>query len=203
MPFFTSPVIHTRHQDGFHEIDHRQWFAPKIDIAFDRLVPNGEPGTLVWLDPTLANTGLDHKTYAELRAVNDYVLFYTELSVCVDYLISRRNRWGYFILILSNLRIPDVAPLFDLVDGVLIIESDQKPSESSNTSYSHPKITGTYENHGSMLTALKQIVADTEQHIFQHLGNNGIRTFDREGKALRNLETEIGPFLWCHVFKSQ
>ena len=167
------------------------------------MVPNREPGTLVWLDPTLGQTGLNKKIYVELRAVNDYVLFYTQISVCTDYLMSHRNRWGYLILILSNIRIIDVVHVFDSVDGILLIESGQQDIESSDIFHSYPKISGTFENQESMLPALKRIVGDTERYIFQHLSNNGLRTFDREGKGLRNLETEIGPFLWCHVFKSQ
>jgi hypothetical protein len=89
-----------------------------INMAHDPLLDttgeNKESITLLWFDPNIGSHQDTEKTKEQLRQINDYVKFYTDLELCVTYiqsiksekifLITSGKRASYILPRISNLR---------------------------------------------------------------------------------------------------
>jgi len=65
----------------------------------------------------------------------------------------------------------------------------------------HLKIAGSFKKYHSMMIKLQEMTIKIKHQLAQQ-SEDIFRRFDRIERALRDLRSELAPFLWCLVFKS-
>ena len=53
-----------------------------------------------------------------------------------------------------------------------------------------------------MMIKLQQVINNIEYQIVEQV-EDIFNIFDRKQRVLRDLHAELGPFLWCQIFKSK
>jgi hypothetical protein len=172
------------------------------DIPIYRLVPNRENITLIWFDSTLTEINTSVSALIHLRALNDYVLFYTQKSTFLEYLMSKRKKSDHVIVVLYDIEVLDKAHECEQVHAILMVDPNNTINKSMITADRHPKLVGIFEEREFMLVKLQQVIVDVEHQLAQGAGNT-FSTFDRKERALRDVRHQLAPFLWCHVFKGK
>jgi hypothetical protein len=171
------------------------------DIPIYRLFPNRENITLIWFDSMLSETNTSNSTLIQLRALNDYVLFYTKKAMFLEYLMSKIKKSDHIIVVLYNIEILGKIHECEQVHAILMVDSNNTMNKSMIMAEYYPKLIGIFEDRESVLIKLPQVIAGVEHQVAQGVGNT-FTTFRKE-RALRDVRHELGPFLWCHVFKGK
>jgi len=66
----------------------------------------------------------------------------------------------------------------------------------------HLKIAGSFKKYHSMMIKLQQVVVNIEHQVAQQ-DEDIFHRFDPKERALRDLRSELAPFIWCTGFKSK
>ena len=171
-----------------------------LDIPANRLIPNQEDVSLVWFNPELIDTDVLDSSLSHLRTLNDYVLFYTQKSLYLEYLMSEQKRNDHIIVILHDIEFLDQTNHCEQVDAILLMNMNRHANVINERD--HQKVVGIFENTNSMLVKLKQVIADVEHHAAQNV-REIFSTFNRRERVLRDVRHELGLFMWRQVFKGK
>lgn len=147
---------------------------------------NKETITLIWFDPS---TGKNVNTMKTLRAINDYVLVYTNLEECISYIESVRNE-KIFLVISGTWALCLLTPIIDLkqLEVVFIFCTNREQHLCLMEKY--PKISGVF---------IDQEELDSNIRKKLHLLNKQVETFsfyDHNQKVSMNLSERTAEFLW-------
>jgi hypothetical protein len=140
-------------------------------------------------------------TIADLRSRNDYILFYTKKSMCIECLTSRLMKDKYIVVVLHGMEILEKVLECAQVHTIMIVDnnsSKQKLPKYENDP--HRKIVTVSEESDSILAKLQQVITGVENQITLETGSL-FSTFDRRQRSLRDLQRESAPFLWSQIFK--
>jgi hypothetical protein len=161
--------------------------TPRLSNNYTR--KNKESVSLIWFDPSV-NTTDDSKTTLEvLRSVNDFFLYFTECTPCVDYIKSIAN--NKIFLIVSGKSAYELLPKiisYRQVDTVFIFCANKNRYQRLLEDF--PKVV-------DIVNSRNDLLASINRHI--NLVNKQIATFDfyeQHQQATCDLSKELAKFLW-------
>ncbi len=150
---------------------------------------NKENVTLIWFDPNTDGKVDQAATMETLRAINDYVLVYTNLDECISYIESVRNE--KIFLVISGTWAPCILPsIIDLKQLEIVYIFCVKREQHLYLMEKYAKIAGVFINQ-------KELDSSIRQHL--HLLNKQVETFsfyDQNQKVSINLSERTAEFLW-------
>jgi hypothetical protein len=116
---------------------------------------NKESTTLVWFDPNIGSREDTEQTKQQLRLINDYVIFHTDLQLCLTFiqfidkekifLITSGSKVSQILLHVSSL---------DQVDSIFIY--CMKINKYEHLLNEYPKIIGIDDNHNDLYKSIGQ-----------------------------------------------
>jgi hypothetical protein len=65
------------------EVFNNTWNEAQQPLTEQNDIRNKESSTLIWFDPTIGSNEDTEHTQQQLRAINDYVIFHTDLAECI------------------------------------------------------------------------------------------------------------------------
>ncbi|CAF1213537.1 unnamed protein product [Rotaria sordida] len=170
------------------------------DIPVDCLVSNQENISIVWFNSMLAETDLSDLSFTHLRTLNDYILFYTQKSLYLEYLMSKHKQNDYIIVIVHDIEILDQTQNCEQVRAILLIMTDDDKNKNIITERDYKKVVGIIADQNSIFVKLQQIIVDVEHQVAQNVGDV-FSTFNRQERTLRDVRHELAVFMWRQVFK--
>ncbi len=171
-----------------------------LDVPIDRLILNQENITLLWYDSTPRESNISDMSLNHLRTLNDYILFYTQKSLVLEYLMSKQKRNDHIIAILKNMDIFDEIHKCEQVHAILLIIPDNDKNLIKKEDYQ--KVVGIFEDEKSMFVRLKQVIVDMEHSFSQDIGGV-FSIFNRNERTLHDVRDEFALFMWRHAFKGK
>ena len=168
------------------------------DVPVDRLSLNRENITLLWYDSTARESNVSDMSFNHLRTLNDYILFYTQKSLALEYLMSKHKRNDHIIAILKNMEILDETHKCEQVHAIMLIMSNNDKNLIKKEDYQ--KVIGIFEDEKSVFVRLKQVIVDVEHSFSQDIGGV-FSIFNRNERTLHDVRHEFALFMWRHAFK--
>ena len=150
---------------------------------------NKESVTLIWFDSMTGGKTDTASTMKTLRAINDYVLFHTDLEQCISYIKSINNE--KIFLITSGLWASSLLPTvinLGQIEVVFIFCTWREQYLYLVEQYS--KVSGVYVNQDELGSSIRH---------YLHLCNKQVETFsfyDQKQRASINLSERAAEFLW-------
>ena len=163
---------------------------------------NRENITVVWFDSMTNESKISSLSFIQLREMNDYILFYTQKSLYLEYLMSKHKRDDHVIVILNNCEVLEETHDCEEVHAILLITSDNDKIENMQIKGEHTKVVGTFKDQNSMFIKLQQVIVDIEHQALQDIGSV-FSTFNRNERILQDVRHEFALFMWRQVFKSE
>ena len=154
---------------------------------------NKESSTLLWFDPKIGSHEDTQATKEQLRSINDFVLFHTDLDQCVEFIRSISEE--KIFLITSGAKASQLLPLVShlcQVDCIFIYCMKKDKYQPLVTEYS--KIVGIYIHLDQLCSAIR------EQIDLFHKQLQTFSVFDHHHKSIKDLSKQSAEFLWLQLF---
>ncbi|CAF3747438.1 unnamed protein product [Rotaria sp. Silwood1] len=154
---------------------------------------NKESTTLLWFDPNIRSNEDTERTKEQLRSINDFVIFHTDLHQCVPYIQSIDKE--KIFLITSGSKAAQVLPLIShlpQVDSIFIFCMQKDKYQYLINEY--PKIIGIYDQLDDLCSSIR------EQIDLFHKQLQTFSIFDHHQKSTKDLSKESAEFLWFQLF---
>lgn len=154
---------------------------------------NKESSTLLWFDAKIGSHEDTEVTKQQLRRINDFVLFHTDLDECVKFIqsISKEK----IFLIISGAQASQLLPLVShlcQVDCIFIF--CMKTDKYQHLINEYSKIIGIY-------TQLDQLCLSIREEIdLFHKQLHTFSIFDHHHKSIKDLSKQSAEFLWFQLF---
>ncbi|CAF2810913.1 unnamed protein product [Rotaria sp. Silwood2] len=169
-----------------------------VSIEKQQTVPrnddeNKESTTLIWFDPKIGSREDTERTKQQLRLINDYVTFSTDLDQCIRFIQSIHKE--KIFLITSGSKTSQILPRIsslNQIDSVFIFCAKKTRYEYLLNEYSN--IIGIYINLQDLCKAVK------EQIDFFYKQIQTFSFFDQHEKSIKDLSKESAEFLWFQLF---
>jgi len=155
---------------------------------------NKETTTLLWFDPNIGHKEDTKQTKDKLREINDYVSFYEDLQLCIDYIQSVKNE--KIFLITSGKQAPQILPaVLNLrqIDSIFIFCMKIERYEHLTNEYT--KIIGIYNNQDQLCESIREQMTLVDQQI------QTLSFFNQHEQSTKDLSKESGKFIWFQLFK--
>ena len=154
---------------------------------------NKESTTLLWFDPNIGSSEDNEKTKQNLRSINDFVVFHTDLDQCVTFIQSIDKE--KIFLITSGSKASQLLPLvahLRQVNSIFIFCLKHDRYKHLIGEYS--KIIGIYARLDDLCFSIRHEIelVDNELQTFS--------VFDRHQKSTKDLSQQLGEFLWVQLF---
>lgn len=173
-----------------------------FDVSLDHLSMNRESIAIIWFDPMITKTSVDMSFVTRLRQLNDYIVFYSQESRCIEYFTSKRKS-EYIIAILNGSALLDTACQCEQVRAILIVDSNSSVcKENLDKNSQSSKVMGIFDEPDSAMIKLPQVIADVENQAAIEV-TDILSTFDRKQKSFTDLRQELASFLWCQGCKGK
>ena len=155
---------------------------------------NKETTTLLWFDPNIGHREDTKQTKDKLREINDYVSFYEDLQLCIDYIQSAKNE--KIFLITSGKQASQILPaVLNLrqIDSIFIFCMKIERYEHLTNEYT--KIIGIYNNLDQLSESIREQMTLVDQQI------QTLSFFNQHEQSTKDLSKESGKFIWFQLFK--
>ena len=155
---------------------------------------NKETTTLLWFDPNIGRKEDTKQTQEKLREINDYVSFYEDLQLCIDYIQSAKNE--KIFLITSGKQASQILPaVLNLrqIDSIFIFCMKIERYEHLTNEYT--KIIGIYNNLDQLSESIREQMTLVDQQI------QTLSFFNQHEQSTKDLSKESGKFIWFQLFK--
>ena len=154
---------------------------------------NKESTTLLWFDPKIGSSEDNEKTKQQLRSINDFVIFHTDLDRCVNFIqsVDKEN----ILLITSGSKASQLLPLvahLRQVDSIFIFCIKQDRYQHLIDEY--PKIIGIYVCLDDLCSSIRHEIERVDQQL------QTLSVFDSHQKSTKDLSQQSGEFLWLQLF---
>jgi len=155
---------------------------------------NKETTTLLWFNPNIGHKEDTKQTQDKLREINDYVSFYEDLQLCIDYIQSAKNE--KIFLITSGKQASQILPaVLNLrqIDSIFIFCMKIERYEHLTNEYT--KIIGIYNNLDQLSESIREQMTSVDQQI------QTLSFFNQHEQSTKDLSKESGKFIWFQLFK--
>ncbi|CAF1384583.1 unnamed protein product [Rotaria sordida] len=154
---------------------------------------NKESITLIWFDPNIGSLEDTKQTKQQLRLINDYIMFFTDLEQCIAFIQSIDKE--KIFLITSGTKASQILPRiysFHQIDSIFIFCMNKYRYEYLLNEYS--KIIGIYINLNDLCKSIKEQIDLVSKQI------QTFSFFDQHQKSTKDLSKESAEFLWFQLF---
>ena len=154
---------------------------------------NKENITLIWFDPNIGKRDDTKTTMKQLREINDYVIFHTELEQCLTHILSIRNE--KIFLITSGVSVSDLLShisTISQIDSIFIYCMKEIKYQHLLKTYS--KIIGIYTDLHSLCISIREQIDGVEKQLAT------FSYFDQRQKSTKDLSKQSAEFLWFQLF---
>ncbi|CAF1009461.1 unnamed protein product [Rotaria sordida] len=154
---------------------------------------NKEGITLLWYDPNIESHHDTERTKQQLRSINDFVLFHTDLDQCVKFIQSIEKE--KIFLITSGSKAKEFLPLIShlrQVDSIFIFCVKKDKYQHLIDKYS--KIVGIYSCLDELCSSIRQEINLCNKQL------EAFRIFDHHQQLTKDLLKQSGEFLWLQLF---
>lgn len=156
-------------------------------------IENKEGTTLLWFDPNLGSREDTERTKQQLRRINDYVIFHTDLEQCVTFIQSINHE--KILLITSGSKALQLLPRvssFRQVVSIFIFCMKKEKYEHLLKEY--VKAIGIYANLNELCQSIREEIDLVDKQI------QTFSFFDQHQKSTKNLSNESAAFLLFQLF---
>ena len=154
---------------------------------------NKESTTLLWFDPNIGSREDTEQTKENLRSINDFVVFHTDLGRCVTF-IQSINKEKIF-LITSGSKASQLLPLvahLPQVDSIFIFCLNKDLYQPLVIDY--PKIIGIYIHLDDLCSSIRHEIDLVDKQV------QTVRVSDGHYRSIKDLSQQLGEFLWLQLF---
>lgn len=150
---------------------------------------NKEDTTLIWFNPVIGETIDIEKKKEALQAVNDFILFLSDINECINNIKSIRAEKIFLIVAGNNADelLPSVKNLFQL-DSIFIFPRNSQEFERLRIDYL--KIVGIFDNFDEVIQSLSETIKYVEKKI------DVVSFYDEQQQDTRDLAEHAAKFLW-------
>ena len=199
LPISTLVVIHITSQTMI------KYGSLVRDIPINHIVPNRELITLIWYNPFLTESSTDLPKISNLRRFNNYILLYTQKSLCIEWLTSNQKTHDRIIIVLYGIELLDKAYACEQVHTIVIVDSNNqsKLDETYHNKRCGSKAVLVFEESDLMLEKVEEVISKVEDQMVHQI-DGVFSTFSQTKEiALRDLQHALGSSIWCQVFKGK
>lgn len=160
------------------------------DLHPDVIEENKEDITLIWLDKGIDESEDSIRTQTLLLQLNNFVQFYTNTQLCINYIQTIKNEKVLLIIAgsLAYQVLPEIHTL-KVVNSIFIFCSDQNNYIQLLNDYS--KIIGIYTDRYSLIQSIEKTIHLISEHLL------AFRLFNQQQhKSTRDLSKDSASFLW-------
>ncbi|CAF4818964.1 unnamed protein product, partial [Rotaria sp. Silwood2] len=115
----------------------------------------------------LTETDIFDLLVTHLLTLNDYILFYTQKSLYLEYLMSKQKKNDYVIVILDDIEILNQTQNCEGVHAILLIMMDNDKNKNIIIKQDCNKVVGIFTDRNSILVKLQQVIVDVEHQVAQ------------------------------------
>jgi tetratricopeptide (TPR) repeat protein len=154
---------------------------------------NKEATTLLWFDPNIGSREETEQTKKQLRLINDYVIFHTDLELCIAFIQSTSNE--KIFLITSGSKASQLLPrisTFRQIDSIFVF--CMKIDKYQHLTNEYSGIIGIYNDLDALCTSIREQVDLVDKQI------QAFSFFDQHQKSVKDLSKESAEFLWFQLF---
>ncbi|CAF0837435.1 unnamed protein product [Rotaria sordida] len=154
---------------------------------------NKEGITLIWFDPNIRPREDTEQTKQQLRLINNFVIFSTDLEQCIQ-LIESIDKEKIF-LITSGSKATQILPRISSchqIDSIFIFSTKKNRYEYLLNEYS--KIIAIYSNLHDLYESIKEQIDFVNEQIEKFC------FFDQHQRLIQDLSKESAEFLWFQLF---
>jgi len=149
---------------------------------------------LLWFDPNAGSRYNPQQIEQRLRRINDYVIAFTDLDQCMQFIQPEEKDKIFLITPQSKASqiLPRVTSLRQ-IHSIFIFPTTNNPYENLINQY--PKIIDIYDNLDLLCTSVKDQI---------EIVNNQLQTFsffNQHQKSTKNLSKSSAEFLWFQLFQ--
>ena len=195
-----------REKQSFYSshLDRSDRFKFKLDIPV-RSLPKTRAGvTVVWLENTSSSflIGDNSRLHTFAHDHRCSVLFYSNVTKCIKYLKRARSR-EYVVLVIVSYPVEEIQKIiyrlrrYRIVQTIYIVSSEKDINDSSLLTVNDVTV---FDNKISMHDRLELLIDNIENENYE---GGSFTTFYRKEKALKDVEEELGAYIWNHICKSQ
>jgi tetratricopeptide (TPR) repeat protein len=155
---------------------------------------NKENITLLWFDSNnRLHEDLD-EIKIQLQLINDYIIFHTDLDLCIKFIQSIKDEKIVFIASGSGISdlLSRVADLHQ-IDSIFIYSMEADNYQQLTTQYS--KIIGIFSNRDELHRSIQEQINFIDQQL------NSFSIFEHDQITTRYLSKQSIEFLWFQLFK--
>ncbi|CAF1285428.1 unnamed protein product [Rotaria sordida] len=154
---------------------------------------NKESTTLIWFDPNIGSYEDTERTKQQLRLINDYVIFSTDLEQCISF-IQSINIEKIFLITSGSKASQILSRIFrrSQIDSIFIFCMNKKRYEYLLNEYSN--IIGIYINLDDLCKSIKEQIDFINKQI------QTFSYFDQHEKLTKDLSKESAKFFWFQLF---
>ena len=175
--------------EGSNRFDAKHTSEIGLSTTIDCAQENKENATLIWFDPVTNTTDDIEKIKEDIKNINNFVLYPTDITTCIDYMKSITEE--KILLIISGKNafklLPSIINLPQL-DSVFIFPENRE--EVSRLCDDYFKIVGIFDNANDLIISIKENV----KHINRHL--EVFSSYNQYQQGTRDLSKQLGEFLW-------
>jgi tetratricopeptide (TPR) repeat protein len=154
---------------------------------------NKESISLIWFDPNIGSREDTEQTKQQLRLINDYVIFRTDLEQCISLIQSINNE--KIFLITSGSRALELLPVISAlsqIDSIFIYCMKIDRYQHLISDYS--KTIGIYNNLNTLCTSIREQIDLVDKQL------QAFSFFDQHQQSTKDLAQKPAEFLWFHLF---
>ncbi|CAF4661347.1 unnamed protein product [Rotaria sp. Silwood1] len=154
---------------------------------------NKEDITLIWFDSNInSNTHLE-QTIKQLRQINDYVVFHTQLQSCITFIQSIHNDRIIFISSIDDTSqiLSHIATL-PQIDSIFVFNWEK--IDHQHLFLEHTKLIGIYDEFDLLYLSVQEQVDFLNRHL------EIFSFFDQEEYLTRDLSKQTADLLWFQLY---
>mgnify|MGYP001068459397 CR=1 FL=1 len=155
---------------------------------------NKENITLIWFEPKIGKYADTKRTQDKLRQINDYIIFYEDLQLCITYIQSAKDE--KIFLITSGKQASEILPKvshLQQVDSIFIFCMKIKRYEQLTNKYT--KIIGIFNDLDQLCESIREQIHLVDQQI------QTLNFFNQHEHSTKDLSKQSGQFIWFQLFK--
>ena len=155
---------------------------------------NKETITLIWFDPNITECEDIRKTQEKLRKINDYVIFYTDLHLCVSYIQSSEKEKIFLVTSGEHAShiLPQTAKLRQ-IDSIFMFCTEVERYKQLADEY--PKKIAIYNTVSELCESIQEQTALVDNQL------QTLSSFDQYQQSTKDLTKQSEEFLWFQLFK--
>ncbi|CAF4647876.1 unnamed protein product, partial [Rotaria sp. Silwood2] len=156
-------------------------------------ISNKEDITLIWFDSKMNSNNHVEQTKKQLRQINDYVIFHTQLESCITFIQSIYNEKIFFISsIYDALQILSHITNLSQIDSIFVFNWEKV--DHKNLVLNHSRFIGIYDELDLLCVSIQEQVDFLDQHL--HI----FSFFDQNEHWTKDLSKQTADFLWFQLY---